>query len=198
MCNHIVIIGGIMLTALQFSHHLLSQQLTRFPKGTFIDATLGNGHDSFFILNHSVFSGQLIGFDIQSDAIINSYQRLNQIEHFNGHFQFFHDSHHNIYEYINHKIDGAIFNLGYLPGGDHCITTLPETTLDAIQKILTILNTKGLIIIVIYSGHRTGAYEKDLLLEYLQTLPMNDFSVLHYQYINQQNNPPELIAIERR
>ena len=34
------------------------------------------------------------------------------------------------------KLLDAIFNLGYLPGGDKSIVTKPETTISAIEQLL--------------------------------------------------------------
>ena len=61
------------------------------------------------------------------------------------------------------KITGAIFNLGYLPGGDKTIVTKPETTISAIEQLFTIMAPEGIIVLVIYHGHPEGAVERDML-----------------------------------
>ena len=40
--------------------------------------------------------------------------------------------------------------------------------------------------------------EKDAVEHYLSHLDQNDFHVLKYRFINQKNNPPYILAVERR
>ena len=40
------------------------------------------------------------------------------------------------------KLTGAIFNLGYLPGGDKSITTQASTTISAIEQLLETHGTR--------------------------------------------------------
>lgn len=186
-----------MLNALSFSHQLLSEQITHFPQGTFIDATLGNGHDSYKILQNPHFDGQLIGFDIQAQAIQSATDKLSSHHHYSR-VQLIHDSHSHITKYLAHQaIHAAIFNLGYLPGGDHNITTVASETLTAITTICEQLVVRGKILIVVYSGHPQGMEEKQQLLTTLATLPQKYYQVLKYEFINQQNQPPLLLVIEK-
>ena len=73
---------------------------------------------------------------------------------------------------ITHKghIDAAIFNLGYLPKGDKSIVTKPDTTIQAINSLLSLMSIEGIIVLVIYHGHSEGQIEKHALLDYLSTL----------------------------
>lgn len=188
-----------MLNAMRFSHQLLEETINRFPSGLFIDATLGNGHDSYFILSNKNFKGRLLSFDIQARAILNSYQRINQLQTTSASYQFIYASHDTLFNYLNSNslIHGAIFNLGYLPGGNHQITTRSQSTLNALQQIMSRLVRKGRILIVIYSGHSEGQVEKEQLLNYLKTTDQQAYHIYHYHALNQKNNPPELLAIER-
>ena len=79
-----------------------------------LDMTFGNGNDSYKMLsiNKSI---QVYGFDIQKICIDNA-KKTNNLKVIN-------DSHLNFEKYTNEKIDFAVFNLGYLPGGDKNITT---------------------------------------------------------------------------
>ena len=94
-------------------------------------------------------------------------------------------------------IDAAIFNLGYLPKGDKSVVTKPQTTIAAIEDIFQILSKEGIIILVIYHGHPEGKIEKDALFDYLTQIDQEQAHVLQYQFINQQNNPPFICAIEK-
>ena len=60
------------------------------------------------------------------------------------------------------------------------------------------LNKHGLLILVIYHGHEGGKEEKDAVLNYVTQLDQKEYHVLQYQFINQKNDPPFVIAIEKR
>nr|CAB3464757.1 unnamed protein product [Digitaria exilis] len=48
------------------------------------------------------------------------------------------------------------FNLGYLPGGDKTLITVPRTTELALEAASRILSSGGLISILVYIGHEGG------------------------------------------
>lgn len=184
---------------LPFARKLLEAAVQ--PGDAVVDATLGNGHDTLFLANLVGDTGQVFGFDIQEQAIINTKARLSE----NGLLDratLFPKGHENISELVpkNYygKITGAIFNLGYLPGGDKTIVTTPETTIQAIESLISMLAPEGIIVLVIYHGHEEGAHERDQLLPFLRTLDQNEVHVLQYQFINQVNNPPFIMAIEKK
>lgn len=185
-----------MLRALHYSHTLLNQLILKFPKGNFIDATLGKGNDAHFILTHPNFEGHLYGFDIQPQAIEFSKTKLSSIPPSN--YTLFEKSHSEIQTLLpNIPLHGAIFNLGYLPGGDHAITTHVSSTISAIEQIAHQLVTSGQIILVVYSGHPEGQKEKEALFSTLSRWPQEQYQVLQYEFINQKNHPPMLLIIEK-
>lgn len=51
---------------------------------------------------------------------------------------------------------------------------------------------------VFYPGHKSGLEEANIIGEYLKDLNQKEFDVLKYEFINQVNNPPFLIAIKKR
>lgn len=185
-----------MLTALSFAHQELGTIIKNYPKGTYIDATLGNGHDSLYILNQKAFTGKILSFDIQEQAIQTCQEKFYDQKN----MTIIHDSHANLNHYLepDQVIHGAIFNLGYLPGGNHEITTEFESTYQAIQTIGQHLISKGKIILVVYHGHPQGKKERDLLLQALEQWPQDKYHVLKYQFINQVNHPPFCLVIEKR
>lgn len=168
---------------------------------TVVDATLGNGHDTLFLANLVGENGMVFGFDVQEEAILSSKTRIEQ-QGLQDRVTIFHKGHEQLLEMIpsehHGKITGAIFNLGYLPGSDKTIVTKPETTISAIEQLLKILAPEGIIILVIYHGHEEGATERDALMEYCQYIDQKQAHVLQYQFINQQNHPPFIVAIEKR
>lgn len=166
-----------------------------------VDATVGNGYDTLFLAKLVGESGKVYGFDVQEDAIFASMERL-KTQDMSERVTLFHSGHEHLLNkipLIHHgKITGAIFNLGYLPGGDKTIVTRPETTIAAIRQLLAIMAPEGIIILVIYPGHPGGAVERETLLHYCQEINQKAAHVLQYQFINQQNNPSFLVAIEKR
>ncbi|MGG3466428.1 class I SAM-dependent methyltransferase [Neobacillus pocheonensis] len=171
------------------------------PGDVVVDATLGNGHDALFLAELVGESGKVYGFDVQAEAIETSKERLSQ----HGVLQrvtLFHEGHEELSNRVpttcHGKITGAIFNLGYLPGSDKTIVTRSDTTIAAIKQLLSIMAPEGIIVLVIYHGHEEGAVERDSLLQHCQQLDQKIAHVLQYQFINQQNNPPFIVAIEKR
>jgi precorrin-6B methylase 2 len=183
---------------LPYSHFLLQQTV---EIGDFVvDGTAGNGNDTVMLAKLVGEDGQVLSFDIQEKAIQNSRDLINQEKLRN--VTLVHDSHSELEAYLpeemKHNIGGAIFNLGYLPGSDRSIITKPDTTLKAIQTLLEHLKRNKLIVLVVYYGHEGGKTEKDQLLGFLRSLDQKYFQVLQYGFINQKNDPPFVLAIERK
>lgn len=166
-----------------------------------VDATLGNGHDTLFLADLVGETGKVFGFDVQEEAIHASNERLSAHAMLER-VTLFHEGHEHLSEKIptnyHGKITGAIFNLGYLPGSDKSIVTQPETTIVAIEQLMKIMAPQGIIVLVIYHGHEKGAVERDSLIQYCQEIDQKTAHVLQYQFINQLNNPPFVVAIEKR
>lgn len=166
-----------------------------------VDATLGNGHDTLFLANLVGETGRVYGFDVQLEAVLAAEERIRS-HGLSNRVTFFQQGHENLLHCIpqeeHGKITGAIFNLGYLPGSDKSIVTKPNTTIAAVKQLLKIMAPEGIIVIVIYHGHPGGAIERDQLLQFCEELDQNAAHVLQYQFINQKNNPPFIVAIEKR
>lgn len=187
----------MLKTALHFSHELLQTIVT--PGDYVIDATMGNGHDTLFLAQLVGPSGKVFAFDVQSQALENTRQRLTDNQA-SEQAELFLAGHETIAEQLasDLPIKAAIFNLGYLPKSDKTIVTLPQTTKQAMDAILDRLVPSGRMILVIYYGHPGGVHEKDQVLNYCQALPQQQYSVLQYQFINQKNDPPILICVEKK
>lgn len=187
----------MILTALKYSHELLKEIVN--PGDTVIDATTGNGHDTVFLAKLVGETGHVFGFDIQKVAIENTRNRL-EAEQLDTSVTLIEKGHETIHQLIplEQEIQAAIFNLGYLPSGDKNIITHASTTILAIEGILERLNTGGRIILVVYYGHTGGVPEKSALTTFVQELPQELYTVLSYQFINQKNQPPLLLVIEKK
>lgn len=157
---------------------------------------MGNGNDTAFLCSLVGEKGIVYAFDIQEDAVINTRKKLQELD-FLERTEIIHDGHQNIDNYIKEDVKLVIFNLGYLPKGNHEITTKKETTIEAVQKCLGILEPNGIILLVIYPGHENGKAEKEALESFTSKLNQKTYNVAHICFTNQVNNPPELICIEK-
>ncbi|MCD8914839.1 class I SAM-dependent methyltransferase [Staphylococcus simulans] len=179
---------------LPFAKSLIQSHIN--SKSTVIDATCGNGHDTLFLAQH-VPNGHVYGFDIQAEAIEAAKEKVADFDN----TTLIHDGHENVAKHIKAAdlpVDAAIFNLGYLPKGDKHIVTTSETTIQAIEAIFEMLSTEGIIVLVIYPGHPEGLVESETVFQYLQNFDQQKAHILQYGFINQQNNPPYICAIEKR
>lgn len=162
-----------------------------------IDATIGNGKDTVLLARLVGDNGKVYGFDIQKIAIDltqNALQENNLLRR----VILINDSHENIDNYISKKVDLVVFNLGYLPKGNHNIVTKSTTTIIALSKSIDLLNNKGLILITTYPGHAEGKKENEEIAIFLSKLNQKEFSVLKFEFMNQINNPPILYGIEKK
>lgn len=180
---------------LPFARDLLKQTIK--PGDYVVDGTCGNGNDTALLAELVGPTGKVYAFDIQMQAIEMTKKKLTD-QNLIKSVTLIHDSHAHIANYIHNPIQAAIFNLGYLPGGDKQITTTAETSVASIKQLLPLLATNGLLIIVIYHGHPAGKIEKTALEQFAKELPQKSYHVLKYDYINQKNNPPYILAIEKR
>lgn len=182
---------------LPYAHELMQQTIK--PGETVIDATCGNGNDTVFLSEVTGPTGKVYAFDIQEQAINNTKQKLMDAKVTN--VQLIHDGHQHVDQYIateeQGKVAAAIFNLGYLPGSDKQVITIPQNTITAIDKLTKVLKPGGIIVCVVYYGHDGGQTEKNALLEHLHHYDQKYFQVLQYGFINQKNNPPFILAIQK-
>ncbi|HHW38371.1 MAG TPA: methyltransferase domain-containing protein [Bacillales bacterium] len=183
---------------LPYAHSLLEAAIEEGD--VTVDATVGNGHDTYVLAKLVGPNGKVYGFDIQQVALENAHKRL-QESNLQKRVELFLKSHDQIESVIptefHKKIKAAIFNLGYLPGGDKTIVTTPDSSVSAVKQLLTIMPAGGIIVIVVYHGHPEGQIERDQLIQYVRTIDQKQAQVLQYQFLNQINHAPFVIAIEK-
>ncbi|MEK4426690.1 class I SAM-dependent methyltransferase [Solibacillus sp. FSL K6-1523] len=179
---------------LQYAQNLL--QMSIGEGDIAVDATAGNGHDTLFLANLVGDDGYVYAFDVQKEAVNATLHRLldNSLEH---RAVVLRDGHENIGKYVAKPVAGAIFNLGYLPGSDHSIITKPNTTIQALKTLLPLLKIGGVIVLVVYHGHVGGKEERDEVIRFVSELPQKSVHVLKYEFLNQKNDPPFVIALEK-
>lgn len=179
---------------LQYAQFLLKETVE--TGDIVVDATAGNGYDTTFLAQLVGENGHVFAFDVQQQAIESTNKRLTEAGMANRVSTIL-DGHENVVQYVQQPISAAIFNLGYLPGSEHQIITKPNTTLQAIESLLKLLKVGGMIVLVVYYGHEGGKEERDQVIEYVSNLPQKKVHVLRYEFINQKNDPPFIIALEK-
>jgi len=177
----------------QWCHHFLEMQV--LPGDLCIDATAGKGNDTKKLAELAGPDGRDLAFDIQTDAL-NATEKLLEKQELISRVQLIHAGHEHMAEYAQSEtVNCIIFNLGYLPGGDHNISTRAATTLTAIQSGLKLLKRQGLMTLCIYQGGDTGFEEHDSVLEYLKSLDSRKYLVILSSYYNRPNTPPDLALV---
>lgn len=166
--------------------------------GTYIDATMGNGHDTLFLCQMAGDKGSVWAFDIQKQALEATKVLL--AEHGYGkNAHLIKDGHENMDRYLAPQTADVIcFNFGYLPGGDHAIATKAQTSVTAVRKGLEILKSGGMMSLCIYSGGDTGFEEKERILEYVKGLSPREYTVIVNEYYNRGNCPPMPVFVFKR
>ncbi|MBQ4515480.1 MAG: class I SAM-dependent methyltransferase [Clostridia bacterium] len=183
---------SILKNCLGLSHEYIKKVLGEGDIA--IDATCGNGHDTELLCSMVGDSGHVYAFDVQKQAIDATKER---VKDFNN-VTLILDGHEKMEGYISGDVSAIMFNFGYLPGGNHNKATKKETSISAIDAGLRLLKKGGLMTLCIYSGGDTGFEEKNAILEFLKGIDSKCFSVLSHDFINQKNNPPMLICIEKK
>ena len=178
-----------MKRPLEMAHDFLAQVIT--PEDIVVDATMGNGYDTLFLAK---LAKQVYAFDIQEQALEKTSQRIQEAGLTNVNLIL--QGHETVDEYVT-EVKAAIFNLGYLPSADKSIITQPQTTLEALEKLCQMLIKGGRIAIMIYYGHEGGDIERDAVLDFVSQLPQQEYTATIYRTLNQINNPPFLVMIEK-
>ncbi len=183
-----------MVKAVDLTRRLLADKLSNASVA--VDATCGNGHDTLFLAGGSPAEAIVWAFDTQPAALTATARRL-AAAGLDGKVKFVEACHSRLGEYLAGPVDVAMFNLGYLPGGDHAATTMADTTVVALRSILDRLVTGGLMSVIAYPGHPAGYDENTAVAGMLATLPSREFTVGCWQALNQRNRPPVLYLVEK-
>jgi len=171
------------------------------PGGLAIDATVGNGHDTLFLVQAVGAQGRVVGFDIQEEALDETRRRV-QAEAPDASLRLVHAGHETMGDHLSENdfgtVEAVMFNLGYLPGGDHSLTTVPETTCRALDTSVDLLRPGGIITVVAYPGHEGGGEETQAVESWASALPEDTYRSLSHRFVNQPSDAPRLYAVEKR
>ena len=181
------------LSPLQLIHDVVASHLQL--GGSAIDATAGRGYDTAFLCQLVGESGDVLAMDIQEQAV-ESTRALLASKGLRAEVVL--DSHAHMAAYRTpDSIDCIMFNLGYLPKGDHTVYTHFDSTREAIMAGLSLLRVGGLMTIGIYYGGDSGYEERDALLPFLATLDDSRYQVIVARFHNWSGDPPIPVFIRR-
>jgi tRNA G37 N-methylase Trm5 len=167
------------------------------PGDTVIDATCGTGQDTVALAKAVGSDGKVYAFDIQEEAIELTDERLraNDLHNVN----LICDSFVSMNDHVASGASSAVvFNLGYLPGGDHSVTTEADETIKGLELALGAIKAGGIVTVVMYDGHEAGKEEKRSVLEWTEALNASQYHVAYVNMLNQKNNPPEIVWITKK
>ena len=162
-----------------------------------VDATMGNGYDTQWLCELAGEAGRVYAFDVQPEAVRRTEQRLAEAG-LSERARLFCAGHERMAELIPEPVDAVVFNLGWLPGAEHGVTTRVETTLQAVEAALSVLKEDGIMTVCIYPGHDEGARELRALIRWAETLDPLRYDALIKTYLNQPNDPPRMLAVKKK
>jgi predicted methyltransferase len=181
------------------AHELAGARL--YPGAVAIDATVGNGYDTLFLLQKAAPAGRVYGFDIQQSALESARDRITNPV-FLDCLTLFHRSHAQMDEMLpqaqHGRVSAVMFNLGYLPGGDKSVITRTESTLAALSAASRLLSPQGIITIIAYSGHAGGAQECEQVRQWCAQLDPGRFEFELIEAKPDDQSAPRLLAINRK
>ena len=178
----------------------LAQDLLRpliRPGDRVIDATAGNGHDTVFLAGCVGEEGKVFAFDIQEAALAAAGARVGDAG-FSDRVEFILKSHARMDEHAGMgSVSVILFNLGYLPGEGHDLTTEAGETLRALDTAAVLLKSGGILAVVCYPGHPAGAIEAEAVEESMAARAATGWRVARYGAVGTRKPAPFLLIARR-
>ena len=117
-------------------------------------------------------TGRLFAFDIQQPALDRTAERLAAAGFTNVTLLRRDHAELRVAIPVEHhgRLAAAVFNLGFLPGGDQRIVTRAESTRVAIGAAAELLRAGGVLVVTAYPGHDGGAEETAKVAEVIAGL----------------------------
>lgn len=161
-----------------------------------IDATMGNGKDTLFLCELVGETGHVYAFDVQEEAVERTKERVKEAG-YDGRATLLLAGHETMAEHVKEPVQAVMFNLGWLPGAEHIVTTKTETTLAAVRAACGLIAPGGIVTVCVYPGHEEGTRELSALLDYAALLDVRRFNVAHHRFLNASLQTPQLILIQK-
>ncbi|MGB4598821.1 MAG: class I SAM-dependent methyltransferase [Trichlorobacter sp.] len=166
------------------------------PGNRVVDATCGNGKDTLLLAELAGETGQVWAFDIQPEALSRTKQRLDEAG-LAARVNLLAVGHEQLAAHISVPVNAAVFNLGWLPGGDRSVVTGTDTTLPALDSALQMLVPGGLLVVTCYPGHAGGDMETDAVLAWSAGLAANRFHAWRMGQLNVTTDAPFCLLIQK-
>lgn len=191
--------GGLP-SAVRWSHLLIEDRLRAGDVA--IDATAGNGYDTLFLAERVLPGGHVFAFDVQSEALVATSDRLLAAGIPAESFTLILAGHEHLAEKLSAGLKGRIqavmFNLGYLPGSDRSVITEVSKTTRAIGAAIEWLAPGGIMTVVVYPGHAGGAGEAREVERLAAQMPPREIEAQHICAVNRSASPPECWVFWKR
>jgi hypothetical protein len=186
------------ISLVKLAHSLVKGKVK--PGDIVIDATVGNGFDTQFLLELVKPAGKVFGFDIQLTAIESTKNKLMKVST-DQCLGLFCASHVEMARKVpadyHGTINAVMFNLGYLPGSDKRIITQAESTLAALSAACKLISTNGIITILAYPGHKGGEIEADHIKQWCLTLNAENFEATLFDTQTDKSSAPRLFVVHK-
>lgn len=167
---------------------------------TAVDCTAGRGEDTLFLAERVGKNGTVYALDIQEEAIDGLHRRFDEAY---PQVIICRANNRDFEKCLSREGRGSapqiiMYNLGYLPGGDHSLTTRAEDTLQSVRAACDSVKRGGLISAIAYPGHPEGAVEAEQIEAFLRALPPRDYEVLTIRQTNRSAFAPVQHLIFRK
>ena len=183
---------------LRNARHLAADYMMRTIRqgDAVVDATMGNGKDTLFLCELVGETGHVYAFDVQRKAVERTRERVKEAG-FEARTTLLLAGHETMDEHIKEPVQAVMFNLGWLPGAEHIVTTQTETTLRAVQAALDLIAPGGIVTVCVYPGHEEGTRELEALKKYVSGLSVRMYNVLYHCFVNASSQTPQLFLIRK-
>ena len=183
---------------LRNARHLAADYMVRSIKAgdSVVDATMGNGKDTLFLCGLVGETGHVYAFDVQEEAVARTRERVEEAGYAKRTTLLL-AGHEKMAQHVPCGVQAVMFNLGWLPGAEHIVTTKTDTTLEAVRAAVSLIAPGGIVTVCVYPGHDEGTRELSALLEYAGGLSVREFNVAHHRFLNASLQTPQLILIQR-
>lgn len=165
-----------------------------------LDATCGNGHDTLFLARLVGPEGTVWAIDRQAEAVTRVRARLTAEQI--ASVQLFEGCHSRMSDILPAgavgRIGAVMFNLGYLPSGDHAVVTGSATTVPALAAAARFLRPGGVLSVLAYTGHPGGQEEEQAVRTWTEGLSADEFEIERIAPGDSRSHPPVLFLIRRK
>lgn len=181
----------------RLAHQAVADTLHRLDSPLLVvDATAGNGHDTVFLARCVGAAGYVLACDIQEQALCRCGERLAQAG-LAARVRLIHGGHEHLGRYLDETfparlslsgqhVAAAMFNLGWLPGGNKQLITCPETTLAALSALLPRIIPGGILALHLYLGHPGGAAEAEAVQQRVAELSPRQWLVIESRLVQRK------------